>query len=204
MADLPTLAVLGAGGAAIAFSLKEAKDGPAPTAKPGAVAYTSGGRRMFRVAHLSPVVAGRYSTRPLSSTDTRYHQSHIREAEKRAKEEYNRLSSEAKRRGAAAVNAELGTNLTGDESFEEASAMIGAAVGGAAAAAGCAAIGAAAVASQCAVLGAIAGNYLGKKLGAWLDETWDDVEDWAGDAYDEAKEWVGDTWDDFADSIKFW
>ncbi|RMF81254.1 MAG: hypothetical protein D6744_07365 [Planctomycetota bacterium] len=107
----------------------------------------------------------------------------IQEVEREMREEYERMSREARREAARRVNEQLGTNLTGDESFEEAAAIIG----GAAAAAGCTATG---LGSTVASLCAMAGAYFGREIGEWLKDKWDGAKDAIEDAWNETKDWV--------------
>lgn len=212
MPDATTLAILGAGGALLfTQATKGDKSGGKGGARqvslvanfqPPGKPKSSEGKRVLRSRFVKPaVMAGQYGTQPVDQNDTRFAQEQIRQAEKELKKQYDKLEAEARKKGADAVNEALGTNLTGDESFEEAAKIIGAALGAGGAAAGCSAVGAAVVAKQCAVLGAMLGGYLGEKLGPWLKDQWGKVEDWASDQWDEVEGWAEETWDDFTDAI---
>lgn len=121
----------------------------------------------------------------------------------KAKAEYDKLSAEAKKAGAARLNAAIkpSPGLTGKETFEEASKKIGASMGAIAGVAACNALpipGAAQVLAHtaCASLGALAGAYLGEKVGDWAEDVYDEVKSWA----DSAWESVGDA----ADTVVGW
>lgn len=113
----------------------------------------------------------------------------VKELEKRAADEYKKLGDKAKQAGAEYLNEAYNIQppLTGKESWKDASKIIGGVAGAAAGGAVCAPIGLSAV---CGPLGAMLGAYLGPKVGKWLSDTWDDVEDWAGDAYGAVKKGV--------------
>ena len=110
----------------------------------------------------------------------------LAELEKKAAAEYKKLSSTAKKAGAEYLNKELKLQppLDGTETWSDVSKIVGGAAGAAAAGAACAPVGLTAV---CAPLGAMLGAYLGPKVGKWLSDTWDDVEDWAGKVYGDVK-----------------
>jgi len=124
----------------------------------------------------------------------------LREAEKQIKAEYEAMSAELRAKAAKELNDKLGTSLTGDESFEDLTAIAGAALGASAAAAGCAAVGAGALSTYCGALGAIAGAYLGRALGEYIGDAYDHVEDWASDQWDK----VEDGWDDVGNYLGLW
>lgn len=114
----------------------------------------------------------------------------VDEVKQRVKKEYDQLQKGAKKAGAEYLNSTMdpSPNLTGNESFEEASKKIGSVGGAAAGGAVCAAVSAGAAAPACAYLGSIAGAYLGKEVGPMLKDAYNKIEDWAGDAGD----YIGD------------
>jgi hypothetical protein len=135
----------------------------------------------------------------------------LHELEAAAKSEYDKLTAEAKRRAAEALNKmSPSPGLTGNETFAEAAQKVGAAVGSIVGVAACNALpipGVATVVAHtaCATLGAIIGAYLGGKLGewatklygevqAWADKAWEGVKDTAGDAGGAIEEAASDAW----------
>lgn len=139
----------------------------------------------------------------------------LKELEEQAKAEYEKLSAAARKEGAKQLNEELGTNLTGDESWEEASRQVGAAVGSAGGTAACTAIPyvgtLVAATGVCAVLGSMAGAYLGEKIGPWAKEAWSDIKSGADKAWEATKgavddsiTAVGDAAEEVGDFLKFW
>lgn len=125
------------------------------------------------------------------------------------KEEYDKLTAAAKKKGAELLNEEFpGLNMTGNETFEQASEKIGSQLGGEGAAAACTAYPpTSAAAPLCGILGKFAGKYLGRELGPYLRDAWNKVEEWAGDAYEsveDAARDVGSAVEDAVGSLKFW
>ncbi len=115
------------------------------------------------------------------------------------KTEYNKLSGEAKQAAAKELNNLIkpSPNLTGKETFEEASKKVGAALGGAlgtALGAGLGPVG--------ATLGAIAGAYLGEKLGPEVAKAWNDLKSHFANAYDSVKDAVTESADKAVDAVK--
>lgn len=110
------------------------------------------------------------------------------EIEKKITEEIDKLSAEAKKKGAEALNKELKLNppLTGNEKAKDIVAIASAA----AAAAGCGAI--PGVGAAVAPLCAIAGAYLGKKGYELAAEAWARIEDDVREAWDDVQEGVKD------------
>lgn len=128
-------------------------------------------------------------------------QQKLRELEAQAKAEYERLTSQAKKAAADALNKmNPSPGLTGNETFEEAARKVGAAIGSTVGVAACNAIpipGLSVVAAHtaCATLGAIIGAYIGGKLGVWAKNLYADVKAWADRQWDSVKgaaEDVGD------------
>ena len=98
--------------------------------------------------------------------------------------EYNKLSADAKKKGADLLNKALkpSPGLDGTENFEQATKKIAAAVG--------TAVGAAIGGPTGAALGAIAGAYLGDKLGPWLHDKWSDLESWTKSKLNTVEDWA--------------
>lgn len=127
-----------------------------------------------------------------------------------AKKAYDKLEPRAKQEGAALINRSMmsvtsrSPGLTGEETYAEACAAIGAAAG--------AALGTMAVAAIPGVgpllastgignvLGAIIGGYLGAAWAEWTEEYWNKAKDWvvdtAEDIYDEAADLASDAYDE--------
>jgi hypothetical protein len=151
----------------------------------------------------SPTVTrgGLISAWPASKANADAVRQRIRELEDRAKAEYNRLGKEAKVRAAAELNKmSPSPGLTGDESFDEAAAKVGASIGSVVALAGCNAIPIPGVATvlahtACATLGAMIGAFLGEKLGKWAVNIYDDVKEFAAQKWDALKDTAGDVAD---------
>lgn len=123
----------------------------------------------------------------------------IAKAEARAKAEYNKLSAEAKRKGAAALSSKLGISppLTGQESWAE----LGKKVGGVAGAAACGSIPGGAIAIPlCSIVGA----YLGAKLSDWLSGQYGKISTEIEDTYGDAKAAVIDAAGDVYEEISSW
>lgn len=111
------------------------------------------------------------------------------------KEQYKKLSGDAKKEAAKKLNTLIkpSPNLTGKETFEEASKKIGGALGatlGGTLGASLGPIG--------ATLGAMAGAYLGERLGPEIAKQWNDLEKTFKNAYGK----VGDAVDDAGDAVK--
>lgn len=159
------LLIAGAGGVGV-YAVSKATAPVAPV----------GGSTVKRASTLSTSALTAYVDAKRSTTGintlTTSQQAALNEARKRIEAEYNKLSAQAKAEGAKAVNAALGTKLTGKESFAE----VTAAVGGVAGAAACSATG---VGTTVAGLCAVVGGYLGKKIGDYLSSVWPDVKNWA-------------------------
>ncbi len=121
-----------------------------------------------------------------------------RKAEQKIKEEYDKLSKEAKKRGAEELNKQLKLDppLTGDESWGDISKIVGGVAG--------AAVGTYVCGPICGKLGAIAGAYLGDKMSKYIEENWDDVKDWAEENWDDAVDEIGDLASDAYNTVKFW
>jgi len=122
-------------------------------------------------------------------------------AEEKLKQEYEKLSCEAKKKGAAQLNESLGyAAVSPDQACELGYAELSAAIGAGAAIAGCAAIGVgAAVAPLCGIVGA----YLGKEVGAWVEKDlipWME-ENWADAALDVASMGATKVYDLFDDWV---
>lgn len=135
----------------------------------------------------------------------------LHELEAAAKSEYDKLTADAKKRAAEALNKmNPSPGLTGSETFAEAAQKVGASVGSIVGVAACNALpipGVATVVAHtaCATLGAMIGAYLGGKLGewatklygevrAWADKAWEGVKDTAGDIGGEIEEAASDAW----------
>jgi hypothetical protein len=186
------LLLIGGGTAAVVLATRKAEGSvirPAVATPPPA--KTTAGARIVKVASVAGA-AGLANPYLVGGTQAGTSEAQaLRAAQDKIRAEYNRLSAEAKKTGAKAINSALGTNLTGNESFSDAAAIIGAAGGNA----GCAAVGIPPN-PYCAMAGA----YLGKKIGEYLDGAWDDVKDWASDQWTDAKDWVEDQAEDLWDS----
>ncbi len=127
----------------------------------------------------------------------------VRELRQKAADAYAKLTSEAKRAAAAEVNKHVpGAGLTGEESWDEASAKVSAAIGGLAGAAACnlipiPGVAQALSATLCASLGAMIGAYLGGKLegiGNWAEAQWGEVKQAFGtveEAFDDVGDFLG-------------
>lgn len=116
----------------------------------------------------------------------------IKQMEDAVRDQYNKLSLQARKAGAEALNKALEPNsphLTGEENFDEAGKKTGAVIGGAVGGAACAAYPAtAAAAPLCAWVGSIAGAYLGEHAGKWAKDAWGSVKSWSTNAYHKAKD----------------
>lgn len=113
-------------------------------------------------------------------------------------DEYGKLTEDAKIAGATWVNHQIPAGLTGHESWDEAQAKIGAAIGAMAGRVACNAIpipgvNAVLAATACATIGAMIGGYLAEKLGPKIKE-------WATKAWTETKAWLEDKWEDVEDA----
>ncbi len=158
---------------------------------------------------LSPLVSGGGGN--ASDASDQLVRQKLRELEAAAKAEYDRLSSQAKKAAADALNKmSPSPGLTGNETFEEAGRKVGAAIGATVGVAACNAIpipGLAIVAAHtvCATLGAMIGAYIGGKLGEWAKSLYADVTAWADRRWDQisgAAEDVGDAIEDAAGAAK--
>jgi hypothetical protein len=87
---------------------------------------------------------------------------------------YNNMDSVARALAAKELNDQLGTKLTGNETWQQ----VGAIVGGVAGTAACSYVGLEAFAGA---LCAMAGSYLGVKLEDWISTGLDDLSSWISD-----------------------
>lgn len=166
-------------------------------------ATTIGNKGALRQGYISALVAsggGQWTT----NADVAVKQK-IRELEQAAKDKYNELSGAAKQAAAKILNDKLHLNLTGKESWEEATRKVGAGIGSIVVGSACSAIpipGVAAVAAAtvCATLGAMVGAYLGEKLGAWGKKIYGDIKSWADKQWSRAKDLAASAYD----HLKFW
>ncbi len=124
------------------------------------------------------------------------HGQQIDKAMEKYRKEYNKLSSDAKKKGAQKLNELLNPSpgLTGDESWESASKKIVASIGGATGGALCG--------PPCAALGAMAGAYLGKKLGKELGEQWKQIDKWVDKAAKSVADYAKDKVKDAGNKLK--
>lgn len=123
----------------------------------------------------------------------------LKQFKQKCADEYAKLEESAKIAGATAINHAIPAGLSGKESWEEAQAKIGAAIGTMAGRVVCNAIpipgvNAVLAATACATLGAMVGAYLADKLGPKIKE-------WATKAWTETKAWLEDKWEDAADAV---
>jgi hypothetical protein len=143
------------------------------------------GRGSFPVGTApSPTTIGETSSNYSSTIDPALQQK-LDEVESYAHAAYNNMDDEARRRGAAIANEELKLDppLTGKESWEDMSRIVGGAVG--AAALGWIPGGAA--------LGAIAGAWLGVKLEDLISKNIDEIKDWFKGKWSDIEGWVTGT-----------
>ena len=200
----PLLPIIAAGGAVLVIEKGKTASAPVSSApvqtRRGAIKGTLSKSLVLQGLGTTPGAAGIKATDIVgtwSPTSQASHDQLVKAAEDRLKAEYDKLDAAARKRGAELVNQQLGTHLTGDESFGEAAAIIGAA----SAAGACAATG---IGTTVAGLCGIAGAYLGKKIGDYIEGAWDDVKDWASDAWSDTKDAVGGAVGDALDSIGSW
>lgn len=106
---------------------------------------------------------------------------------------FSTMSDAAKAAAAQKMNSQLGTHMTGNETWQQVASIAGGAVGTVA----CNAIpGIGTVASP---LCAIAGSYLGVTLESWMESNMDDIKRWinqnvpnaVGNIIDEIGDWLG-------------
>lgn len=153
-------------------------------------------RRIFSSQHTDPYVQGGNPAQKAA-------QQLLHELELKFKEEYDKLTAEAKQKGADALNeAYPGIGVKATDSAAVLGQKIGSYAGGKGAEAGCTAMGLSdpGSLSVCNKLGAMVGAYLGEELGPWISDKWDDLSDWVTDQWDSVSEGIsdaaGDAWDE--------
>lgn len=129
------------------------------------------------------------------------------EVKRRINQEINNLSAEAKAAGIAKLNeAYPGIDVKVTDSAEVIGEKVGRYGGGKAAEAGCTAMGLSDPGSLsiCNKVGAMAGAFLGKKVGPYIRDAYNDVEAWVSDTASDVGSEIADAAGDAYNSIKFW
>ena len=203
------IAAIGGGGATVYFATRPKGGKTAGISRPDIGGRTApaggGGMTVGGVTTTSnPLfwnqpVAGMLSTGGTTPTLSDEMREVLARTEKRIRDDFNKLGSEARAKGAAAINNAIagatGINpgISGSDSFDVAATKAGKALGAAGGAAACTAAGVgAAAAPLCAKLGAIVGAYIGKELGGYIEASWQEVREFFKDAGKEIEDAAGD------------